>query len=94
MDDLPWTSLLDAYTCTECGRCTSFCPANLTGKLLSPRKIIRDTRDRVEEKAQEANGRDERERSASFSGCRRLPYSFSTLRLSSGRPVSLWAFKR
>ncbi|WP_310391337.1 4Fe-4S dicluster domain-containing protein [Hymenobacter sp.] len=50
VDDLPWTSLLNAYACTECGRCTSVCPANLTGKLLSPRKIIMDTRDRVEEK--------------------------------------------
>jgi ferredoxin len=50
VDDLPWTSLLNAYSCTECGRCTSVCPANLTGKLLSPRKIVMDTRDRVEEK--------------------------------------------
>jgi len=40
---------LDAYTCTECGRCTSACPANITGKLLSPRKIMMDTRDRVAE---------------------------------------------
>jgi heterodisulfide reductase subunit C len=47
--DLGWKSLLDAYSCTECGRCTSECPANLTGKLLSPRKIMMDTRDRVEE---------------------------------------------
>ena len=47
--DLSWKSLLDAYTCTECGRCTSECPANLTGKLLSPRKIMMDTRDRIEE---------------------------------------------
>jgi len=50
VDDLAWTNLLNAYSCTECGRCTSVCPANLTGKLLSPRKIIMDTRDRVEEK--------------------------------------------
>ncbi len=50
VEDLPWTNLLNAYACTECGRCTSVCPANLTGKLLSPRKIIMDTRDRVEEK--------------------------------------------
>lgn len=47
--DLTWKSLMDAYTCTECGRCTSVCPAHLTGKLLSPRKIVMDTRDRLEE---------------------------------------------
>lgn len=49
VDDLSWKSLMDAYTCTECGRCTSVCPANLTGKKLSPRKIMMDTRDRMEE---------------------------------------------
>jgi len=47
--DLNWVQLLNAYTCTECGRCTSQCPANLTGKKLSPRKIMMDTRDRLEE---------------------------------------------
>jgi ferredoxin len=47
--DLSWKSLMEAYTCTECGRCTSECPANQTGKLLSPRKIMMDTRDRIEE---------------------------------------------
>lgn len=47
--DLTWKNLLDAYTCTECGRCTSACPANITGKKLSPRKIMMDTRDRLEE---------------------------------------------
>jgi heterodisulfide reductase subunit C len=47
--DLTWKNLLDAYTCTECGRCTSVCPANITGKLLSPRKIMMDTRDRLME---------------------------------------------
>ena len=47
--DLTWKNLLDAYTCTECGRCTSACPANQTGKLLSPRKIMMDTRDRMVE---------------------------------------------
>lgn len=47
--DLTWKQLLDAYTCTECGRCTSECPANQTGKMLSPRKIMMDTRDRLEE---------------------------------------------
>lgn len=47
--DLSWKNLLDAYACTECGRCTAACPANQTGKLLSPRKIMMDTRDRLEE---------------------------------------------
>lgn len=47
--DLSWKNLLDAYTCTECGRCSAACPANVTGKLLSPRKIMMDTRDRMEE---------------------------------------------
>jgi len=47
--DLSWKNLLDAYTCTECGRCSAVCPANLTGKKLSPRKIMMDTRDRIEE---------------------------------------------
>ncbi len=49
VEDLSWKNLLDAYTCTECGRCTAACPANLTGKLLSPRKIMMDTRDRLTE---------------------------------------------
>ena len=49
VQDLSWVQLLNAYTCTECGRCTSECPANLTGKKLSPRKIMMDTRDRLEE---------------------------------------------
>lgn len=47
--ELSWKNLLDAYTCTECGRCTAACPANITGKLLSPRKIMMDTRDRMED---------------------------------------------
>lgn len=47
--DLSWKNLMDAYSCTECGRCTQQCPANITGKLLSPRKIMMDTRDRLEE---------------------------------------------
>jgi heterodisulfide reductase subunit C len=47
--DLKWKNLLDAYTCTECGRCTAACPANLTGKLLSPRKIMMATRDRMQD---------------------------------------------
>ncbi len=53
--DLSWRNLLDAYSCTECGRCTAACPANLTGKLLSPRKIMMDTRDRLEEVGRNIN---------------------------------------
>jgi len=49
VQDLSWVQLMNAYTCTECGRCTSSCPANLTGKKLSPRAIMMKTRDRVEE---------------------------------------------
>ena len=47
--DLKWTQLMNAYSCTECGRCSDVCPANQTGKKLSPRKIMMDTRDRLEE---------------------------------------------
>jgi Fe-S oxidoreductase len=50
VEDLSWKNLLDGYSCTECGRCTAACPANMTGKLLSPRKIIVDTRRRMMEK--------------------------------------------
>ncbi len=46
---LSWRNLLESYTCTECGRCTSVCPANMTGKKLSPRKVMMDIRDRAEE---------------------------------------------
>tara|TARA_B110000444_G_scaffold192567_1_gene182483 strand:- start:43 stop:1182 length:1140 start_codon:yes stop_codon:yes gene_type:complete len=56
VNDLNWVQLMNAYSCTECGRCTSECPANQTGKLLSPRKIMMDTRDRLEEFG--ANARD------------------------------------
>ncbi|MEY5042144.1 MAG: hypothetical protein RLZZ414_1703 [Bacteroidota bacterium] len=49
VSDLPWVNIMQAYTCTECGRCSSVCPANQTGKLLSPRKIMMDVRDRAEE---------------------------------------------
>jgi heterodisulfide reductase subunit C len=49
VQDLSWKNLMDAYSCTECGRCTASCPANITGKKLSPRKIMMDTRDRLEE---------------------------------------------
>ncbi len=47
--DLSWANILNAYTCTECGRCSAVCPANITGKKLSPRKIMMDIRDRAEE---------------------------------------------
>ena len=58
--DLTWKQLMDAYTCTECGRCTDVCPANQTGKALSPRKILMDTRDRLVEvgKGIDKNGKD------------------------------------
>jgi Fe-S oxidoreductase len=50
--DLSWKNILDSYTCTECGRCTAVCPANITGKVLSPRKIMMDIRDRATEVGQ------------------------------------------
>jgi heterodisulfide reductase subunit C len=58
--DLTWKQLMDAYTCTECGRCSDVCPANQTGKALSPRKILMDTRDRLVEvgKGIDKNGKD------------------------------------
>lgn len=49
VNDLSWVNILNAFSCTECGRCTAECPANITGKKLSPRKIMMDTRDRAEE---------------------------------------------
>ncbi len=52
--DLTWKQLMDSYTCTECGRCTDSCPANQTGKKLSPRKIMMDVRDRLEEIGEDA----------------------------------------
>ena len=57
VEDLTWKQLLDGYTCTECGRCTAACPANTTGKILSPRKIIMDIRERLEEKGPILAGR-------------------------------------
>jgi ferredoxin len=53
--DLSWKNLMDAYSCTECGRCSAACPANITGKLLSPRKIMMDTRDRLEDVGKNIN---------------------------------------
>ena len=66
--DLTWKNLMDAFSCTECGRCTSECPANQTGKLLSPRKIMMDTRDRLEEigKGMDKNGKDYRDDKSLF----------------------------
>lgn len=55
---LSWKTLLEAYTCTECGRCTEACPANITGKKLSPRKVMMDIRDRVEEVSQAIESKD------------------------------------
>ncbi|MCH7410725.1 4Fe-4S dicluster domain-containing protein [Belliella sp. DSM 111904] len=49
INDLSWVNIMNAYSCTECGRCTAECPANITGKKLSPRKIMMDVRDRAEE---------------------------------------------
>lgn len=68
--DLSWKQLLDSYSCTECGRCTSACPANQTGKLLSPRKIMMDTRDRLEEvgKNIDKNKKSREKRDPSFGG--------------------------
>jgi heterodisulfide reductase subunit C len=57
--DLSWKNLLDAYSCTECGRCSAACPANNTGKLLSPRKIMMSTRDRLEEVGKNINANKE-----------------------------------
>lgn len=77
--DLTWKQLLDSYSCTECGRCTSECPANQTGKKLSPRKIMMDTRDRITEigKGIDAQGAD-------FNDGKTLLHSYIT-------PEELWA---
>jgi heterodisulfide reductase subunit C len=69
--DLSWRNLLDAYSCTECGRCTAACPANLTGKKLSPRKIMMDTRDRAE-----AVGRNIREHGVFQDDGKKLLYDY------------------
>ncbi|WP_200974707.1 4Fe-4S dicluster domain-containing protein [Echinicola sp. 20G] len=59
INDLSWVNIMNAYSCTECGRCTSECPANITGKKLSPRKVMMDVRDRAEEvgKSLDAGGK-------------------------------------
>jgi Fe-S oxidoreductase len=60
IEDVTWKNYMDSLACTQCGRCTSVCPANLTGKLLSPRKIIMNVRARMEEKGPQMvkNGKD------------------------------------
>jgi heterodisulfide reductase subunit C len=60
VEDVSWKNYMDSLACTQCGRCTSVCPANLTGKLLSPRKIVMNVRERMKEKGPEmvANGKD------------------------------------
>ena len=60
IDDLSWKTIMDAYSCTECGRCTSVCPAHITGKKLSPRKILMDIRDRTEEIAVHLDAKDDK----------------------------------
>ena len=60
IQSLSWKNILDAYTCTECGRCTSVCPANITGKKLSPRKVMMDVRDRAEEVGRNLDAGDKR----------------------------------
>lgn len=79
VEDLSWKQLMDAYTCTECGRCTSVCPANITGKLLSPRKIMMDTRDRLEEV-----GQNKRKKGKDFIDDKSLVGNYIT-------PEELWA---
>jgi len=58
VNDLSWKNIMDAYACTECGRCTDECPANITGKKLSPRKLMMDVRDRAEEIGNDAGGKE------------------------------------
>ncbi len=79
VQDLTWKQLMDAYSCTECGRCTSNCPANITGKKLSPRKIMMDTRDRLEQV-----GKDLDKNGADFKDGKSLLHDFIT-------PEELWA---
>jgi heterodisulfide reductase subunit C/nitrate reductase gamma subunit len=78
--DLSWKNLLDAYTCTECGRCTEACPANQTGKLLSPRKIMMDTRDRMEEVGNTINkrGSSDNDKTGSFNDGKTLLHDYIT----------------
>lgn len=71
--DLTWKNLLDSYSCTECGRCTSSCPANITGKLLSPRKIMMSTRDRLVEV-----GENKRKHGADYTDGKSLLHNYIT----------------
>ncbi len=66
--DLSWKNLLDGYSCTECGRCTAACPANITGKALSPRKIVVNVRQRTMELAPLLEGRSRRGRARGARG--------------------------
>ncbi len=68
VSDLTWKQLLDGYTCTECGRCTSVCPANSTGKTLNPKKIVTDVRARLFETMQQAEGTGEDDASRQLLG--------------------------
>jgi heterodisulfide reductase subunit C len=77
--DLSWKSIMDGYTCTECGRCSTACPANQTGKLLSPRKIMMDVRDRAEEVGKNIDAK-----GADFNDGKSLVYDYVT-------PEELWA---
>jgi heterodisulfide reductase subunit C len=79
IQDLSWKSIMDGYTCTECGRCTAACPANQTGKMLSPRKIMMDVRDRAEEV-----GKNIDTKGADFNDGKSLVYDYVT-------PEELWA---
>lgn len=77
--DLTWKQLMDAYSCTECGRCTAVCPANITGKKLSPRKIMMDTRDRLEE-----TGKNIDKHGADYKDNKKLVHDYIT-------PEEIWA---
>jgi heterodisulfide reductase subunit C/nitrate reductase gamma subunit len=68
IEDISWKNYLDSLACTQCGRCTAVCPANITGKLLSPRKIIMNVRSRMEERYPVLNKQSEETESKSLNG--------------------------